>query len=59
MNRETKTMQKDRKHAKMAEKSTKSVFFFEKYLIFTKIIVTLPKNFSETPIKKLKFNILI
>ena len=54
MKKETKTMQKHLKDAKMAEKRRKSLFFFEKCLIFTKIIVTLPKNFSEMPIKKLK-----
>ena len=57
MKEETKTMQKHIKHAKMAEKNKKSVFFFGKYLIFTKNVVSLPKIFgnADNEIKRLIF----
>ena len=51
MKRKTKTVQKPSKYVKMAEKRKKTIFFLTINLIFTKIIVTLPKNFSEEPIK--------
>lgn len=48
MKKKTKTMQKAPKHAKMAEKTRKTIFFLTIYLIFTKFIVTLPKNFRNS-----------
>ncbi len=41
-------MQKGQKHAKMAEKIKENCFFYQNYLIFPKIIVTLPKNFRKS-----------